>query len=96
MEEAELRRLATDISEVEETAANHGKKRGFFSRPKLQAENRRRNDTRRFMSILEEEDNKKESEWNRALIRGSKFIVKDPRAHFAMKSKIRQRMLELA
>ena len=48
------------------------------------------------MQILQEEDDKKESEWNRALIRGSKFIVKDPKAHFAMKSKIRNRMLELA
>ena len=96
MEESEMRRMATEISLVEETAANHGKKRGWFNRPKLQAEMRRKNDPRRFMQVLQAEDDKKESEWNRALIRGSKFIVKDPKAHFAMKSKIRNRMLELA
>ena len=35
MEESEMRRMATEISLVEESAANHGKKPGFFNRPKL-------------------------------------------------------------
>ena len=47
MEEAELHRMATDISLAEEKAATHGKGLNFFAEQKLHADRRKRNSKRR-------------------------------------------------
>lgn len=90
LEEMELGRQALEISEIEEMANNHGKRKSFFKNPFLGRRTQEKELT------LEEEEEKKKIEWERALERGSKFVIKDPSAHFAMKNKIRTRMVEIA
>ena len=48
------------------------------------------------MTLEEEADAEKEAEWRRALERGNEFVIQDIEAHFAMKKRIRNRMVELS
>lgn len=89
LEEMELGRQAMEISKIEEKANNHGKELNFFKPPSISQSLTRE-------LSLEEEEEKKKIEWERALARGSKFVIKDPAAHFAKKNAIRSRMVELA
>lgn len=96
MEEAELHRMATDISLAEEKAATHGKGLNFFSEQKLHADRRKRYSKRETGSFTQDLDAKMEYEWNRALKRGGKYVIHDPKQHLFMKNKIKDRMVELA
>ena len=56
LEEVELRRMATDISQAEEKAATHGKGLNFFATPKLHADMRKKYGKRQADSFQADED----------------------------------------
>lgn len=67
MEEVELRRMATEIASAEENAATSGKGLNFFKDPStMLANKRKRFGNRRIDSFQEDEDKRKEYEWERA------------------------------
>ena len=83
MDEVELRRMATEVASAEEKAATSGKGLNFFNAPStLRARKRKRFANRIIDSFQEDEDMRREYEWERAKKRGSKFIIQDPKAHF--------------
>lgn len=67
MEEVELRRMATEIASAEEKAATSGKGLNFFKDPSTMLANKgKRFGNRRIDSFQEDEDKRKEYEWERA------------------------------
>ena len=96
MEEAELLRMASNITDAEEKAATHGKGLKFFAEQKLHADMRKRYSKKESGSFQQDMDAKMEYEWNRALKRGGKYVIHDPKQHLLMKNKIKDRMIELA
>ena len=96
MEEAELLRMASDITDAEEKAATHGKGLNFFAEQKLHADMRKRYSKKTSGSYTQDMNAKMEYEWNRALTRGGKYVIHDPKQHLMMKNRIKDRMVELA
>ena len=82
--------------------SNHGRGINFFQVPNLNA--RRRGELKKkdkaktvdIDSLCYTSAAEQESEWENSLSRGGNYIIKDKESHFALKAKMKNRMLDIA
>ena len=96
MEKVEVQRVGAEIAQREELAANHGRRKGFFIQFELKTATQAKNRAKALNRQDSLDDPAIELEWQRALDRGSKYVIKDVDEHFKLKNTIKNMMLQIA